>query len=229
LQAQKKGQLQYAMTAQQKMKDNLIIVFDADEEPLLKDGQNKLNNEALDSIAMVLSYFRNQEMQTLLVTAGSIIAGIEKLNRHDYPKCLVEKQAVAAIGQVELIKRYQNIFDEYNHTIGQVLLARNITEIAKHRKNAKNTFAELFSLGIIPVINENDTVSTEDIEQETNFPLTATVANIVEADLIVRLNKDFSFDVITPSSKKTVFSKEDLFLSIKTFEPVGFNLFSTTL
>lgn len=198
-----------------RMNKDFIVVFDTDEQPLIAHGEYKLNTEVLDSVAMILSNLRNQEIQVILVTAGSILAGLEKIGRADYPTQLTEKQAIAAIGQVDLIKRYQNIFDEYNHTIAQVLLARNITEIQKHRKNARNTFDELFNLGIIPVINENDTVSTEDIEQETNFPLTATVANIVEADVIIRVNSNKTFEVVrTGFPTEVIETKEELFSKI---------------
>lgn len=202
------------------MDKEFIVVFDADEHPLIADGCVKLDNSIMDFIAMVLSNLRNQEIQVLLVTAGAIIAGAEQLGL-DYPTHLTEKQALAAIGQVELIRRYQNIFDEYNHTIGQVLLARNITEIQKHRKNAKNTFSELFNLGVIPIINENDTVSTDDIVQETNYPLTATVANIVEADIIVRVRKDRVFELINSSGILCTLTKEEIFSNIKTFKREG--------
>jgi glutamate 5-kinase len=198
-----------------------IIVFDADEQPLLTPGKLELCLDTLDVVAKVLSYLRNQEMQVLLVSAGAIVAGVRKLGLAAYPKQLAEKQAIAAIGQVELIKRYQRAFDEYNHTVGQVLLARNITEIAKHRINAKNVFAELYSLGIIPVINENDTVSTDDILEETNFPLTVTVANIVGADLIIRLDTSGQYDAILPGGGacKKIATYEELFDYISKMEP----------
>jgi len=203
------------------MDKEFIVVFDADEFPLIAEGCIKLDITFMDYIAMVLSNLRNQEIQVLLVTAGAIIAGAEQLGLKKYPTQLNEKQALAAIGQVELIRRYQNIFDEYNHTIGQVLLARNITEIEKHRKNAKNTFSELFTLGVIPVINENDTVSTDDIIQETNYPLTATVANIVKADIIVRVRKDEVLELITSQGEVFVKSKEELFAEINAYRRVG--------
>lgn len=203
------------------MDKEFIVVFDADELPLIAEGSLKLDSSFMDYLAMVLSHLRNQEIQVLLVTAGAIIAGAEQLGLKSYPTQLTEKQAMAAIGQVELIRRYQNIFDEYNHTIGQVLLARNITGIDKHRKNAKNTFSELFTLGVIPVINENDTVSTDDIIQETNYPLTATVANIVMADIIVRVRKDRVFEIITGTGSKTTKNKEELFAGIHAYKNEG--------
>lgn len=203
------------------MDKEFIVVFNADEHPLIGDGCIKLDSAFMDYIAMVLANLRNQEIQVLLVTAGAIVAGAEQLGLASYPTQLTEKQAIAAIGQVELIRRYQNIFDEYNHTIGQVLLARNITDIEKHRRNAKNTFSELFTLGVIPVINENDTVSTDDIVQETNYPLTATVANIVKADIIVRVCKDRLFEIFTSSGTVVKKNKEELFACIHDFKHEG--------
>lgn len=173
----------------------LRIVFNVEEE-ILVDSSFHIKKDMLNSIAMILSNFRNSDKHIILVTAGAIASGIEKLQLHQYPQTLAEKQAVAAIGQVELIKRYQNIFDEYTQMVAQVLLARNMVTEKKQRYNATNTFKKLLSLGIIPIINENDTISTEDIVEENNYLLTQTVCDIVNADALVIIEKDVSFKVL---------------------------------
>lgn len=173
---------------------NLKIVFQVEEKPLLDSGFT-ISKEAIDKIAMILSQIRNMENDIILVSAGAIISGIEKLNLSEYPISETEKQAVAALGQVELIRRYQNTFDEYNQMVGQVLLDRNVTDHPTRKQNAKNTFARLLEMNVIPIINENDSTSTADIELESNFPLAANVANIVLADFIITLKTDFSFKI----------------------------------
>lgn len=181
-------------------KQALRIVFQVEEKPLLKGGIS-INRECIDLIAMVLTNCANSEKETILVTAGAIASGVEKLSLCKYPQSLTEKQAIAAIGQVELIRRYQNIFDEYNQMIGQVLLDRNVIDNPKRKLNAQNTFKRLLELRVIPVINENDTTSTDDIEQENNYPLTHAVAEIAMAHVLVILNDDNSFKLIQSKEK----------------------------
>jgi len=154
------------------------------------------------------------------VSAGAIAAGVEKLELKEYPQTLFEKQAIAAIGQVELIRRYQNIFDMYNQMIGQVLIDRSILKNPKRQINAKNTFEKLLKLNVIPIINENDVTSIDDIEEEDNYPLTAIVANIAKAHLLIQLNEDFTFNVIEQSKKqiKVIRDKNELLEYIENYE-----------
>lgn len=173
----------------------LRLVFNVEERTLVNDAF-VMQKSMLNHIAMVLSNIRNGENDIILVTAGAIASGIEQVGLKKYPTSLSDKQALAAIGQVELIKRYQNIFDEYTQMVAQVLLARDIINNPKQQFNAKNTFKKLLSSGIIPVINENDTISTADIELENNYMLTVTVANIISAHAMIQINKDLSFNVL---------------------------------
>jgi len=177
------------------------IVFQVEEEILLSEN-NTISKDEMDRIAMILTNFSNSEKHVILVTAGAIAAGAYKLGKSDFGQSLTEKQALSAIGQVELIKQYQNIFDQYNQMVAQVLLARNIIEEESHRINAHNTFLKLIEMNIIPVINENDCVSSEDIVQENNTPLTEAVAEIAQSYWIVSFCKDHSFDVINLSTKE---------------------------
>ena len=190
----------------------LKIVFEVEEEELVTPDR-KINRQTLDLVAMVLTNFMNSQKQVILVSAGAIAAGVEKIGLNEYPQTLLEKQAVAAIGQVELIRRYQNIFDLYNQMIGQVLIDRSILKNHKRQTNAKNTFDKLLKLNVIPIINENDVTSTDDIVEEDNYPLTAIVANIVKANILIQLNEDFSFNVIEQSKKqiKRFGNKNELF------------------
>lgn len=200
------------------MEQSLKIVFEVEEEQLVTVDK-KINRTTLDLIAMILTNFMNSQKQVILVSAGAIAAGVEKLGLKEYPQTLFEKQAIAAIGQVELIRRYQNIFDMYNQMIGQVLIDRSILMNPKRQINAKNTFEKLLKLNVIPIINENDVTSIDDIEEEDNYPLTAIVANIAKAHILIQLNDDFTFNVIEQSKKqiKIINDKNDLFTYIENF------------
>lgn len=188
-------------------KNKLKIIFQVEEKPLL-DIKFVINKDSLDKIAMILSQLKNMENEIILVSAGAIISGIEKLKLAEYPVSKTDKQAVAALGQVELIRRYQNIFDEYNQMVGQVLLDRNVTDNPKRKQNAKNTFARLLEMNVIPIINENDTTSTVDIELESNFTLATNVANIVMADIIITLKTGFAFKILKRGATEKIFIKD---------------------
>jgi glutamate 5-kinase len=200
------------------MNQNFKIVFEVEEEQLVTVDK-KINRNTMDMIAMILTNFMNSQKQVIIVTSGAIAAGVEKLGLLEYPQTLFEKQAVAAIGQVELIRRYQNIFDMYNQMIGQVLIDRSILKNTKRQTNAKNTFEKLLSLNVIPIINENDVTSTDDIVEEDNYPLTAIVANIAKAHILIQLNDDLSFNVIEQAKKqiKVIKDKNELFTFIDNY------------
>lgn len=188
------------------------IVFQVEEEILLTEDM-RISKDEMERIAMILTNFSNSEKHVILVSAGAIAAGADKLGKNNFGTSLTEKQALAAIGQVELIKKYQNIFDQYNQTIAQVLLARNIISEKKHRENAHNTFFKLIDMNIIPVINENDCVSADDILNENNTPLTEAVAEISQSYWIVSFCKDHSFNVTNRHSGTNlkIDTKEQLF------------------
>jgi glutamate 5-kinase len=113
------------------------------------------------------------------------VLGAEKLKLSMLPVGQLEMQATAAVGQVELIRWYQRFFDDYNQIIAQVLLTSDITDYPQRVENTRNTFNTLLEMSIIPIINENDPVSTSDIEFDDNYPLALLVANIAQADFIV--------------------------------------------
>jgi glutamate 5-kinase len=201
------------------MNQSLKIVFEVEEEQLVT-ADKKINRTTMDHIAMILTHFMNSQKQVIIVSSGAIAAGVEKLGLAQYPQTLFEKQAVAAIGQVELIRRYQNIFDMYNQMIGQVLIDRSILKNPKRQTNAKNTFEKLLKLNVIPIINENDVTSIDDIEEEDNYPLTAIVANIAKAHILIQLNDDLTFNVIEQSKMqiKVIKDKNELFTYIDNYD-----------
>ena len=148
-----------------------------------RDG--KINRRKMDRLAMVLTNLHNSGKLVMVVSSGAIVLGSEKLKLPKVPDNQLEMQAVAAVGQAELIRWYQHFFDEYNQIVAQVLLTSDIIHYPQRVKNTRNTFNTLMDMNIIPIINENDPVSTADIEFDDNYPLALMVAKIARADFIV--------------------------------------------
>lgn len=145
----------------------------------------KISNRKMDRLAMVITNLHNSGKQVLVVSSGAIALGAEKLKLHQIPDNQIDMQATAAVGQAELIRCYQRYFDDYNQIIAQVLITSDIIKYPERVENTRNTFNTLLEMSIIPIINENDPVSSSDIEYDDNYPLALIVANIAQADYIV--------------------------------------------
>lgn len=149
----------------------------------------RLNIQRMERFCKVLSDLKNMGHEIILVSSGAIAMGFGKLNLSERPKDVPTKQASAAVGQCELMYTYDKLFTEYNHTVAQLLItAADIEEGGVRKQNFHNTLARLLELGALPVINENDTVSTEEIAVGDNDTLSAIVAATVSADLLVLLS-----------------------------------------
>lgn len=148
----------------------------------------RLNIRRFEKLVKTISDIRNSGIEVVLVSSGAIGVGMGKAGISKRPDCTREKQALAAIGQCELMNFYGSVFENYSHTVAQILLTRDVTDMPKRRENAMNTFETLFSLNVIPIVNENDTISTEQIEFGDNDTLSAVVAELVNADLLVLLS-----------------------------------------
>jgi glutamate 5-kinase len=155
---------------------------------VVKIGTSSLNFQRIANLSYVLSALRNRNLEVVLVSSGAIGVGAGRIGLIEKPADLAKKQALAAIGQAELIKIYQKFFEEYNQTVAQVLLTKDIVALPERHANAKNTLLKLLSMGIIPIINENDTISTYEIEFGDNDTLSANVATLIEADLLILLS-----------------------------------------
>lgn len=142
----------------------------------------------IEKLSIVLSDLLNRGKEVVLVTSGAIGVGVGKLKMKERPHSIREKQAVAAVGQCELMHLYSRFFSEYGHLVGQILLTRDIVEDAHKRQNVVNTFETLIEKGIIPIVNENDSVATDEIEFGDNDTLSAIVADIIKADLLIILS-----------------------------------------
>lgn len=145
----------------------------------------KISHKKMDRLAMVITNLHNSGKHVLVVSSGAIVLGAEKLKLSQIPTDQIGMQATAAVGQAELIRCYQRYFDDYNQIIAQVLLTSDIIDYPERVNNTRNTFNTLLDMSIIPIINENDPVSTTDIEYDDNYPLALIVARIAQADFIV--------------------------------------------
>lgn len=176
----------------------------------LFNEHGKLDQQKMDRLTMVLSNLRNSGKDILVVTSGAIALGSDKLKLQEQPGSLIEMQATAAIGQAELIRFYQKHFDEYNQIVAQVLLTSDIMENENREDNARNTFNTLLEMNIIPVINENDPVSTTDIELDDNYPLALKVARIALADIIlIKLDTNGKFLIIPRNCEKSIVVEDE--------------------
>ena len=142
----------------------------------------------LEHLVRALCDLRNLGADVCLVSSGAIAVGRAAMGIKKRPTNISMKQACAAVGQGRLMMTYQKLFAEYNHTAGQVLITKNTMINPVSRENAKNTFEELFKLGVVPVVNENDTVSTYEMQFGDNDTLSALVSSLVGADLLILLS-----------------------------------------
>ena len=156
----------------------------------LTHRSGKINIRHIEGLCKVLSDLQNAGKEIILVSSGAIGVGVGKLGLSRRPDETSKKQALAAIGQCELMFMYDKFFGEYNHTVAQILLTYDAVDSETDRRNVQNTFGELLSMGIIPIVNENDTVATNELEGHNigdNDTLSAMVAVLTEADLLVIL------------------------------------------
>lgn len=149
----------------------------------------RMNLRRMESLCRVLSDLKNAGHEIILVSSGAIAMGFGKLNLPARPKDVPTKQASAAVGQCELMYVYDKLFTEYNHTVAQLLItAPDIADGGTRKDNFHNTLDRLLELGALPVINENDTISTEEFGIGDNDTLSAVVAATVHAQLLVLLS-----------------------------------------
>jgi len=154
----------------------------------LTHENGKLNIRRVELLARVLSDLSNQGLEIVLVSSGAIGVGVGKLGLAERPSETRQKQAMAAVGQGQLMSIYDKFFSEYSQTCAQVLLTRDVLDDEERRANAANAFATMFEYGIIPIVNENDVVSTFEIEFGDNDTLSAHVAKLVGAELLIILS-----------------------------------------
>jgi len=155
---------------------------------LLADRAKGINVDRIDAIGKSVSALQSQGKQVAIVTSGAIGAGMLLLGMKERPRAIPEKQAAAAIGQPILMEAYENAFRKYHSTIAQILLTKDDFASRVRYNNTKNTFSALFDKGVIPIVNENDTVAVEEIKLGDNDNLSSLVANLIGADLLIILS-----------------------------------------
>lgn len=147
-----------------------------------------LNIRRVEELCKVISDIKNAGHEVIVVSSGAIGMGVGKLGLWERPKDMPTKQAAAAVGQCELMYTYDKLFSEYNHTVAQLLITGDDVANEARHTNFSNTLHRLLSLGAIPIINENDTVSTEEIVIGDNDTLAAIVSESVQADKLILLS-----------------------------------------
>ena len=154
----------------------------------LAHATGRLNIRRTNELCRVLSDLKNAGNEVILVSSGAIGMGVGKLGLQEKPKDIPTKQAAAAVGQCELMYTYDRIFTEYNHVVAQILLTGSDFSAEDRHENFNNTLSRLLCLGVLPIINENDTIATEEIKVGDNDTLSAYVAVSAKADLLVILS-----------------------------------------
>ena len=175
-------------TLREEIKDKKRIVIKIGSSSLQHKETGGLDYTKLDVLVRELCNIANQGKEVVLVSSGAIAVGKRAVHIGKEDNPIAVKQACAAIGQARLKMTYQKLFAEYNHVAAQVLMTKNTIAEPLNRFNAKNTFSELLKLGAIPIVNENDTVSTFEIEFGDNDTLSAIVAALIDADLLILLS-----------------------------------------
>jgi glutamate 5-kinase len=150
-------------------------------------ANGRINLSRIEKLVRQISDIHNSGVDVVVVSSGAIGAGMGMLNLKERPSTLPQKQAIAAVGQGALLYTWQKLFSEYGKTIGQVLLTNDDIANRVRFLNARNTFFALMDMGIIPIVNENDAVATDEIKVGDNDTLSALVSSVIEADLLILL------------------------------------------
>ena len=173
------------------LKDSKRIVVKVGTSTLTYEN-GSVNLMRIEKLSRVISDICNMVKEVVLVSSGAIGVGVGKLRLEKKPETIREKQAVAAVGQCALMHIYNKFFGEYSHVVAQVLLTRDVLENERMKNNVCNTFDTLLEKGIIPIVNENDAISIDEIQNILNFGdndnLSAIVSTLVNADTLIILS-----------------------------------------
>lgn len=175
------------MTVREKIKNaNRIVVKVGTSTLTYQNG--RLNIRRIERLSRVLCDLKNRGKEIIVVSSGAVGVGVSKLDLKERPKDTGTKQATAAVGQCELVNLYGKLFSEYGYTVGQVLLTKDVVDNGVRESNVRKTFYRLLELGVIPIVNENDTVSIDELEFGDNDTLSAIVSTITRADVLIILS-----------------------------------------
>lgn len=147
-----------------------------------------LNLRRMESLVRALSDFKNSGHEVVLVSSGAVAAGISRLGLERRPESVEEKMALAAVGQAELMQMYERLFATYGHNVAQILMTKDVIDNPIRRAAAESTFAKLLAFGVVPIVNENDSVSSTEIKFGGNDTLSAYVATVCHADILINMS-----------------------------------------
>jgi len=167
------------------------IVVKVGSSTITHEATGNINFAKLEKLVRILTDLHNQGKEVVLVTSGAVAVGRKSIGMQERPKTLSEKQACAAIGQASLMTVYQKLFSEYHQPCAQILMTKFTILNDITRQNACNTFEQLLKMGVIPIVNENDTVSTDEMENlgiGENDTLAALVTAMIHGDLVILLS-----------------------------------------
>lgn len=176
------------MNYRERLKERKRIVVKIGSSSLTHRETGLLNLEKLEKLVRVLTNLHNMGKDVILVSSGAIAVGRKKMGLKPEELTLSKKQACAAVGQAQLMMTYQKFFSEYNQPVAQILMTKLTMLREENKKNAANTYLELLKMGVIPIVNENDTVSTYEIQFGDNDRLSAIVTALTGADLLILLS-----------------------------------------
>ena len=185
--------------------DKKKIVVKIGSASLAHPETGRLNLDKMERLVRILANLRNQGKDVILVSSGAIAVGRSALGFAEKPTEISMKQACAAVGQARLMMVYQKLFAEYNQLAAQILMTKDTMLNDISRNNAQNTFMELFKMGVIPIVNENDTVSTDELDTGDfgdNDTLSAIVTAIVDGDLLILLSDTDGFYTDDPHQNR---------------------------
>lgn len=173
------------------IKDWRRIVIKIGTNSIMKDV-DQVDFKKLDRLAFVCSTLVQEGYEVCIVSSGAVGVGASLMGIHEYPKDIHDQQALAAVGQSALMGHYSRFFNYYNRNVAQILLTKDVFDFGKSYENVKNTIFNLLARGVIPIMNENDSISIEELEHVTKFgendTLSAIVAENIDADLLVILS-----------------------------------------
>lgn len=176
------------MNPREQMKKKKRVVVKIGSSSLTFQENGNINYGKIERLVRALTDLRSRNMDVVLVSSGAIAVGVRTVGLPEKPTEISKRQALAAIGQAKLMMTYQRLFSEYNQLTAQILMTKDTMIRDLSRFNAENTFDQLLKMGVIPVVNENDTVSTYEIEFGDNDRLSAIVAGLIHADLLILLS-----------------------------------------
>ena len=176
------------MNDRENLKNKQRIVIKIGSSTITYPGNGTINYSKLEKLVRIAADLHNMGKEVVLVSSGAIAVGRHAMGLTEKPKTLSCKQACAAIGQAALMTVYKKLFSEYNQVCAQILLTKYTFMQDESYNNACNTLSELLSMGVIPIVNENDTVSTAEIEIGDNDSLSAYVSSMIRGDLLIILS-----------------------------------------